>query len=97
MKEWARGLYLSKAWKHTRDAYMASRHGLCERCGESAQIVHHRKHLTPRNVNDVNVTMNWDNLEAICRDCHGIEHETASATVDGVKFNDRGELIKKGH
>lgn len=79
MKEWAREFYLSPAWRACRDAYAASVGGLCERHyarGEyvAGVIVHHKVHLTPANINDPSVTLNWDNLELVCRDCHAIEH-----------------------
>lgn len=47
---------------------------MCERCGEAATIVHHKKWLTRNNINDVNITLNCKNLEALCQDCHNKEH-----------------------
>ena len=32
-KPWAKAFYNSAAWRDTREAYMVSKHGLCERCG----------------------------------------------------------------
>lgn len=80
MKEWARGFYKSSAWKHCRAAYAASVGGLCERCLQRGQytpgvIVHHKIHLTPENINDPSITLNWDNLELVCRDCHAELHD----------------------
>ena len=71
--------YHSKAWKSTRDAYAASKCFLCERCLDrgvysKGEIVHHKRHLTPENINDPRVTLNFDNLELLCRDCHADEH-----------------------
>ena len=79
MKEYAVGFYKSQAWKKTRDAYAASVGGLCERCKKNGQIVvgeivHHKVHLTPVNVCDPSVTLNFDNLELLCRNCHAKEH-----------------------
>lgn len=37
--------------------------------------VHHKKHLTPKNINDPEITLNWDNLELLCLDCHRKEHD----------------------
>ena len=39
------------------------------------EIVHHKIHLTPNNVNNPAVTLNWDNLQLVCRDCHAEIHE----------------------
>lgn len=71
--------YNTKAWQHCRDSYRASVGGLCERCYKKGlivpgEIVHHKIHITPKNVNDPNITLNFDNLELLCRDCHGAEH-----------------------
>lgn len=80
MREFAKDFYLSQAWKETRKAYAASVGGLCERCQAKglivpAEIVHHKIHLTPDNITDPNVALAWDNLEALCRQCHGEAHK----------------------
>lgn len=79
MKEFASGFYASEAWKKTRKAYAASVGGLCERClakGEirAGEIVHHKTWLTPENVADPRVTLDWSNLQLVCRDCHAQIH-----------------------
>lgn len=79
MKEFAKAFYTSQAWKECREAYRKSVGGLCERCLKSGlytagEIVHHKIHITPDNINDPNVTLNWDNLELVCRDCHAEIH-----------------------
>ena len=101
MQEWAKGFYKSAAWQTTRDAYLASRAGMCERCaaagrlfiivgdrlverhaepGETtaATVVHHRKYLTRRNINDPAIALGWDNLEALCQTCHNREHHAGN-------------------
>ncbi len=80
MKEWARAFYKSQAWKRCRASYAASVGGLCERCLARGMytpgvIVHHKVHLTPDNIGDPSVTLNWDNLELVCRDCHAELHD----------------------
>ena len=79
MKQFAEKFYKSQAWKDTRDAYSKSVGCLCEKCKKKGlivpgEIVHHKVHLTPQNINDPNVTLNWKNLELLCRECHAIEH-----------------------
>lgn len=82
MKEYAEKFYKSRAWKHTRQAYLEKVGGLCERCLKRglyvpAEIVHHRVHISPENINDPTVTLDQRNLEALCRDCHAAEHDTS--------------------
>lgn len=38
-------------------------------------IVHHKVHLTPENISDPGVSLSWDNLELLCRDCHALAHK----------------------
>ena len=94
MKDYAKGLYLSRAWREVREAYLASRYYLCERCSKPAEIVHHKRYITPQNITDMETTLAWDNLEALCRDCHAVEHQGTSLTADGLTFDDDGELIR---
>jgi hypothetical protein len=80
IKEFAKSFYCSKAWKETRKAYAKSKGGLCERCLKKGLyvpgvIVHHKVYLTPDNINDPAVSLNWNNLELVCRDCHAQEHD----------------------
>lgn len=90
MKEFARAFYQSQAWKKCRTAYAKSRRGLCERCLERGivrpgEIVHHVVHITPENVGDPNVVLDWENLQLVCRNCHAELHEmkrTRRYTID---------------
>ena len=79
MKPYAEEFYKSKAWKDCRAAYIKSVGGLCERCLKdgrfiAGEIVHHKINITPANIVDPAVTLNWDNLELVCRLCHASEH-----------------------
>ena len=93
MKEWAKPFYKSKAWQDCREAFFIFRHGLCERCGGPGKIVHHKIYLTPENINDPNISLNWDNLELVCQDCHNEEHHSTDAVADGLMFDENGELV----
>jgi 5-methylcytosine-specific restriction endonuclease McrA len=58
---------------------MRSVGGLCERCLKKGlivpgEIVHHKVYISPDNINDPAITLNPDNLELLCRDCHAEEH-----------------------
>lgn len=84
MREFAKSFYRSQAWKVTRKAYLHSVGGLCERCLSRglivpAEVVHHKVHLSPDNIEDENITLNWKNLEALCRTCHADEHKEVYA------------------
>lgn len=74
MKEYAEDFYKGKQWQEVRRAYLKSKHYICERCGMPAKLVHHKQHITPETINDISVTLSWDNLEALCQDCHNAEH-----------------------
>ena len=93
MKEWAKEFYHSKDWTDTRQAYLIAQHYLCERCGEPAKVVHHKHYLNKRNINNADIALNWDNLEALCQDCHNKEHH-AAADTRRYKFDDDGNVIQ---
>ena len=54
MKAWAKSFYLSAAWEKTRAAYLMSQDYICERCGQPAKIVHHKRWLNRENINTTN-------------------------------------------
>jgi 5-methylcytosine-specific restriction endonuclease McrA len=79
MKPYAESFYKSKQWQDTRNAYASSVGGLCEMCKanglyNAGEIVHHIVHITPQNINDPNVTLDWNNLMLVCRECHAKIH-----------------------
>ena len=92
--EYAKGFYASEAWHKCRLGYISHRRsvdgGLCEECHENlGYIVHHREHITPRTVNDPIVTLSWDNLEYVCKDCHDKIHDYCGRSHDGHDGHDR--------
>ena len=79
MKEFAKQFYKSKQWQHCRDNYLKSVGGLCENCLQNgkyvpAVIVHHVINITQQNITNPEITLNWDNLRCVCRECHAQEH-----------------------
>lgn len=90
MKEYAEAFYKSRAWVKTQKLYMESIHYVCERCGGIAKIVHHKKYITPKNITDPEITLNFDNLEGLCQDCHNKEH---TAKVSRAVFDANGNMI----
>ena len=91
-KEWAEWFYNSGLWRTQRDAYKAFRLGVCELCGGPGEIVHHKTELTPLNIHDPHVSLSFDNLQLVCRDCHGQLHGRTD-TAPGFRFDANGELI----
>lgn len=93
-RDFAKSFYASTAWRKCRAAFFAHRYGLCERCGGPGKIVHHKEYLTPYNIHDPDVTLNFTNLELHCQDCHNREHNAKyGVTVEGVRFDENGDLI----
>jgi len=79
MKEYAEHFYKSKTWQKCREAYFRSQGGLCERCRKRGLLVpgdtvHHLTHITPQNIGDPNITLSFDNLQLLCKDCHAEIH-----------------------
>lgn len=96
-KPWAKAFYNSPRWRKCREAFVASRLFLCERCGEPGVEVHHKVELTPLNINDPEITLNWDNLELLCHRCHDMtKRRPLSSTQDGMMFDSSGQLVKVG-
>lgn len=92
-RDFAKSFYMSAAWKHCRKAYIEHVHGLCERCHKPGWIVHHKVYLTPDNINDPDVTLNFNNLEYLCLDCHNIEHGGEGEPIkEGLYFDEFGDI-----
>ena len=97
-REFAKKFYSSSAWKRCRESYIVSVHNLCERCERPGYIVHHKVHLNEMNINNPDVSLNHDNLEYLCLECHNEHHKfnraPAQITRPGLKFNENGELVQ---
>lgn len=59
---------------------------------EPAKIVHHKRWLNRDNINDTDITLNWDNLEALCQDCHNKEHHKSAPRLR-YRFDADGGII----
>jgi|Go1ome_3_1110792.scaffolds.fasta_scaffold01866_10 ferredoxin len=86
-----KAFYNSKAWQKVSAAYMASQAYICERCGKPASICHHKKWLNGSNVNDPNIALSFDNLEALCIECHNAEHGLQHSIT---LFNEDGSIAR---
>lgn len=74
---------------------------LCVKCGRPAEEVHHVEHIKPENIGDPKITLNPDNLQSLCRDCHFAEHRGEHAKgrekADDYpyEFDENGYLVQK--
>lgn len=80
MKDYAYSFYHSMSWRTTREAYIKSVGRLCELCLKNgiyrpAAIVHHKVWINPKNINNPEITLNWNNLIAVCREHHEKIHD----------------------
>lgn len=78
-REFAGNFYKTAAWISCRTAYAKSVGGLCERCQgkgiyKPGEIVHHKTWLNRENIHDPEITLNFKNLQLLCRDCHAEVH-----------------------
>ena len=76
--------YKTAAWKKCRKAYLSKVSGLCEICAQQgivkpADIVHHKITLDDEKARDPEIALNFDNLQAVCIDCHNALHFRKSA------------------
>jgi len=101
-RDFATAFYHSSAWKKTRNSYMRLGQGLCEPCLRKgrytpAEIVHHKVHLSPLNIDDPTVTLDYANLERVCRECHAKEHPELYGEAFSRKprwsFDDEGNVV----
>lgn len=95
MRDFAKAFYHSKAWRQTRAFIFKRDSGLCVRCGRPGEIVHHKTHLTPKNIGNPAVSLGDDNLELLCRDCHAIEHTSDLPTDRALMFDENGDLVER--
>lgn len=96
-REFAKDFYKSQAWIKTRAAFLNSKMHICERCENRngmGNIVHHKIYITEDNIDDPEITLNWDNFECLCQTCHNREHhrEEDEATAGGLMFDASGQL-----
>ena len=70
-REFATTFYSSVVWQACRAAYLEH---LARGIYTPAEIVHHITPLTPENIKDAHVALGFDNLRALCRECHARAH-----------------------
>ena len=97
MRSIDRSFYNSDAWHRCKETYLKSVNGLCERCLAKgyiipARIVHHKEYLTEETIGDPKIMYGFDNLEALCLECHNAEHFGSKGKKKRWKFLE-GELV----
>jgi 5-methylcytosine-specific restriction endonuclease McrA len=96
-RDFAKQFYNSTRWLKVRQAVLSKKHGICERCGKAFPskelIVHHRIHLDENNINDPNITLNQDNLELLCHNCHAATHSKNDDMNRNMTFDENGNII----
>lgn len=104
--------YNSKAWKTVRKNVWIKQNLLCNRCHKPVYvdglsdyipkdkrrigIVHHKEYLDNSNVYDVDIALNENNLEGLCKECHEEEHHQDVSTRKEYYFDEKGNLKSKG-
>ena len=86
--------YKSSQWVKVRQAYFNYRFGLCERCGMPGKIVHHKKYISSSNIFNPEVTLNFDNLELLCLNCHNNEHIASVHFSNGEVVDDKKNIME---
>lgn len=98
MKPYAERFYKSTAWKNCSQVYLHRQGYLCEECLKRglhtpATLVHHIVHISPENIGDPSVTLNFDNLEALCVDCHAAIHSGSERRR--YRLDDMGRVLPR--
>ncbi len=104
--------YNSKQWNSVRRNVIAQRSQktngniVCEYCGKVISTfgdaeVDHIKELTRENINDVNISLNADNLKIACHECHNKKHGRFTSVnkkvflVYGAPFSGKNTYVKQ--
>lgn len=74
-KNFAKAFYKSKKWQDCRQSFIDERTlidgGLCQICHKKlGYIVHHKVMLNASNITDASISLNFENLMYVCKDCH---------------------------
>ncbi|MGF3113133.1 HNH endonuclease [Facklamia sp. P9177] len=59
-------------------------------------MVHHKIWLSDDNLDDLSITLNEDNLQAVCHDCHNRIHFGSKAVINGLEFDENGQIKEVG-
>jgi len=83
-----RAVYNTNTWRKLRLLYLQE-HPLCERCEQEGKItsaihVHHKVEIDRGQdmMQKKTIGYNWQNLEALCEDCHQQHHYNKRRNID---------------
>lgn len=97
-KDYAKSFYNSKLWRDCRKQVLRRDLYACAHCYGRAEEVHHIIEITPQNINDINITLNPDNLISLCHNCHTKITKGNTGDVQGnYLFDDSGHLVQSPH
>lgn len=85
MRKLRQQAYQNTAWRKLRDTYM-HQHPICQECLKQGKItpatdVHHIKSPFQHGEINYNLLLDYDNLMALCKDCHGNIHAAQQGHV----------------
>lgn len=94
-KSYAIQFYQSKQWRTVRKQILYSAGYTCQECNRSrATEVHHKTAITPNNIADDNITLNPDNLMALCHSCHDKITKGFGDLASGYVFDENGNVVQ---
>ena len=78
MRSIEESFYKTKSWKNCRSTFLQL-NPFCEKCMSKGRYtpathVHHKIYLTAENYNDPEISLNHENLMALCHECHNKIH-----------------------
>ena len=91
--------YSSREWQMARKQALLRDHFSCQLCGARAEEVHHLIELDETNVNDRSISLNLENLQSLCHDCHTKitmqEHRGTQPDSGNEYFFDENGMIQR--
>ena len=98
-RETMKWFYNSPAWRAARLQALHRDHFTCHYCGARATEVHHLIELNENNVHDPTVSLNLENLQSLCHDCHSKitmnEHGIKNLDCDMEYYFDENGILKR--
>ena len=98
-REQMKPFYSSAEWKTARKMALRRDHYTCQICGARATEVHHKIEINENNVKDRNISLNQNNLQSLCHDCHSritMQEHRGRVPDSGIEFYfDENGMIQK--
>lgn len=97
-KDFAKPFYDGKKWNKLRKKYIEDRQaidgGLCETCHEAVGVIVHHNDIwiDENNIDNPDVTLNYDNLKLDCIACHNREKKDEQER-ERYRFGPDGEVL----